>query len=202
MFFNLTFTFKNYIFDGTRPCRCQHSRLATRRRHNFIFENIDENLFLENTATDIQGSNGSEWSIPRIHVDDLRHYLGDLTEDLPSAYKRRTGKRDIDTVAQEMGYDDIDSFIDEVTRVAEARRAERERKEQLAGGGRAESGPTTRTSRAGRASRRTASRCPPATRWSWTPRGSSPSPRGSGGSRASLPSARWSGGTPLRTTST
>ena len=117
------------IQDNPKPKMTKELRQAI---DNFIFENIDQNLFLENTATDIQGSNGSEWSIPRIHVDDLRHYLGDLTEDLPSAYKRRTGKRDIDTVAQEMGYDDIDSFIDEVTRVAEARRAERERKEQLA----------------------------------------------------------------------
>jgi len=98
----------------------------------FIFENIDQNLFLEHNDTNINGTNGLEWSIPRMHVDDLRHYLGDLTQDLPSNYKRRTGKRDIDTVAQEMGYDDIDMFIDEVKRVAEARRAERERKTLLA----------------------------------------------------------------------
>lgn len=98
----------------------------------FIFDNIDQNLFLEHNDTNINGTNGLEWSIPRMHVDDLRHYLGDLTQDLPSNYKRRTGKRDIDTVAQEMGYDDIDMFIDEVKRVAEARRAERERKALLA----------------------------------------------------------------------
>ena len=98
----------------------------------FIFENIDQNLFLEHNDTNINVTNGLEWSIPRMHVDDLRHYLGDLTQDLPSTYKRRTGKRDIDTVAQEMGYDDIDVFIDEVKRVAEARRAERERKALLA----------------------------------------------------------------------
>ena len=98
----------------------------------FIYENIDQNLFLEHNDTNINGTNGLEWSIPRMHVDDLRHYLGDLTQDLPSTYKRRTGKRDIDTVAQEMGYDDIDVFIDEVKRVAEARRAERERKALLA----------------------------------------------------------------------
>ena len=98
----------------------------------FIFDNIDQNLFLEHNDTNINGTNGLEWSIPRMHVDDLRHYLGDLTQDLPSNYKRRTGKRDIDTVAQEMGYDDVDTFIDEVKRVAEARRAERERKTLLA----------------------------------------------------------------------
>ena len=99
----------------------------------FIYENIDQNLFLEHNDTNILGSHGLTWSIPRLHVDDLRHHLGkELAGDLPSNYKRRTGKRDIDTVAQEMGYDDIDTFIDEIKRVAEARRAERERKALLA----------------------------------------------------------------------
>lgn len=99
----------------------------------FIYENIDQNLFLEHNDTNILGSHGLTWSIPRLHVDDLRHHLGkELAGDLPSNYKRRTGKRDIDTVAQEMGYDDIDAFIDEIKRVAEARRAERERKTLLA----------------------------------------------------------------------
>ena len=99
----------------------------------FIYENIDQNLFLEHNDTNILGSHGLTWSVPRLHVDDLRHHLGkELAGDLPSNYKRRTGKRDIDTVAQEMGYDDIDAFIDEIKRVAEARRAERERKTLLA----------------------------------------------------------------------
>lgn len=119
----------NDIQDNPKPKMTKELREAI---DNFIFENIDQNLFLENDATNIQGRNGSEWSIPRIHVDDLRHYLGDLTEDLPSTYKRRTGKRDIDTIAQEMGYDDIDSFISEVGRVAEARKSERERNKLLA----------------------------------------------------------------------
>ena len=99
----------------------------------FIYENIDPKLFLEHNDTNILGSHGLTWSIPRMHVDDLKHYLGkELAGDLPSNYKRRTGKRDIDIVAQEMGYDDIDTFIDEIKRVAEARRAERERKTLLA----------------------------------------------------------------------
>lgn len=99
----------------------------------FIYENIDPKLFLEHNDTNILGSHGLTWSIPRLHVDDLRHHLGkELAGDLPSNYKRRTGKRDIDTVAQEMGYDDIDAFIDEIKRVAEARRTERERKTLLA----------------------------------------------------------------------
>lgn len=98
----------------------------------FIYENIDPKLFLEH-STGIHGNEGGDWNIPRLHVDDLQHHLGkELAGDLPSNYKRRTGKRDIDTVAQEMGYDDIDAFIDEIKRVAEARRAERERKTLLA----------------------------------------------------------------------
>ena len=98
----------------------------------FIYENIDPKLFLEH-STGIHGNEGGDWNIPRLHVDDLQHHLGkELARDLPSNYKRRTGKRDIDTVAQEMGYDDIDAFIDEIKRVAEARRAERERKTLLA----------------------------------------------------------------------
>ncbi len=99
----------------------------------FIYENIDQNLFLEHNDTNILGSHGLTWSIPRLHVDDLRHHLGkELAGDLPSNYKRRTGRRDIDTKAMEMGYEDVDSFIDEIKRVAEARRAERERKTLLA----------------------------------------------------------------------
>ena len=98
----------------------------------FIYENIDQNLFLEH-STGIHGNEGGDWNIPRLHVDDLQHHLGkELAKDLPSNYKRRTGNRDIDTKAMEMGYDDVDSFIDEIKRVAEARRAERERKTLLA----------------------------------------------------------------------
>ena len=98
----------------------------------FIYENIDQNLFLEH-STGIHGNEGGDWNIPRLHVDDLQHHLGkELARDLPSNYKRRTGRRDIDTKAMEMGYEDVDSFIDEIKRVAEARRAERERKTLLA----------------------------------------------------------------------
>ena len=41
----------------------------------FIYENIDQNLFLEHNDTNILGSHGLTWSIPRLHVDDLRHHL-------------------------------------------------------------------------------------------------------------------------------
>ena len=98
---------------------------------------IDEEIYnyypelFANEAADLQSTNG-DWNIPRLHVDDLRHYLGELANDIPSRYKRRDGKRDIDTVAQEMGYDDIDSFINEIHRVLEARRNVRAGKQRLA----------------------------------------------------------------------
>mgnify|MGYP001742819077 FL=1 len=71
----------------------------------FIYENIDQNLFLEH-STGIHGNEGGDWNIPRMHVDDLRHHLGkELAGDLPPNYKRRTGRRDIDIVVMNMGYD-------------------------------------------------------------------------------------------------
>lgn len=98
---------------------------------------IDEEIYnyypelFANEAANLQSTNG-DWNIPRLHVDDLKHYLGELANDIPSRYKRRDGKRDIDTVAQEMGYDDIDSFINEIHRVLEARRNVRASKQRLA----------------------------------------------------------------------
>lgn len=116
----------NNIQDNPKPRMTKELRQA-----------IDEEIYnyypelFANEAADLQSTNG-DWNIPRLHVDDLRHYLGELANDIPSRYKRRDGKRDIDTVAQEMGYDDIDSFINEIHRVLEARRNARASKQRLA----------------------------------------------------------------------
>jgi hypothetical protein len=116
----------NNIQDNPKPKMTKELRQA-----------IDEEIYnyypelFANEAADLQSTNG-DWNIPRLHVDDLRHYLGELANDIPSRYKRRDGKRDIDTVAQEMGYDDIDSFINEIRRVLEARRNARAGKRRLA----------------------------------------------------------------------
>lgn len=116
----------NNIQDNPKPRMTKELRQA-----------IDEEIYnyypelFANEAADLQSANG-DWNIPRLHVDDLRHYLGELANDIPSRYKRRDGKRDIDTVAQEMGYDDIDSFINEIHRVLEARRNARAGKQRLA----------------------------------------------------------------------
>lgn len=76
----------------------------------------------------IIGRDGNEWDIPRLHVDDLAHYMGDLKENIPNYYKRRSGSRNIDTVAQEMGFDDIDEFLDRYTSAIDARREAKEMK--------------------------------------------------------------------------
>ena len=116
----------NNIQDNPKPRMTKELRQA-----------IDEEIYnyypelFANEAADLQSTNG-DWNIPRLHVDDLKHYLGELANDIPSRYKRRDGKRDIDTVAQEMGYDDIDSFINEIHRALEARRNARASKQRLA----------------------------------------------------------------------
>lgn len=116
----------NNIQDNPKPRMTKELRQAIDEEiYNYYPE-----LFV-NEAADLQSTNG-DWNIPRLHVDDLKHYLGELANDIPSRYKRRDGKRDIDTVAQEMGYDDIDSFINEIHRVLEARRNVRAGKQRLA----------------------------------------------------------------------
>lgn len=116
----------NDIQDNPKPKMTKELRQAIDAR---IAETNPE-LFADQ-ETNIMGG-GTNWNIPRIHVDDLKHYLGNLTEDIPVAYRRRTGKRDIDTIAQEMGYDEIDDFVQELQRAAESRRRVRENKQMLA----------------------------------------------------------------------
>ena len=116
----------NEIQDNPKPKMTKELRQAIDTR---IAETNPE-LFADQ-ETNIMGG-GTNWNIPRIHVDDLKHYLGNLIEDIPVAYRRRTGKRDIDTIAQEMGYDEIDDFVQELQRAAESRRRARENKQMLA----------------------------------------------------------------------
>ena len=116
----------NDIQDNQKPKMTKELRQAIDAR---IAETNPE-LFADQ-ETNIMGGD-TNWNIPRIHVDDLKHYLGNLIEDIPVAYRRRTGKRDIDTIAQEMGYDEIDDFVQELQRAAESRRRVRENKQMLA----------------------------------------------------------------------
>ena len=116
----------NNIQDNPKPKMTKELRQAIDAR---IAETNPE-LFADQ-ETNIMGGE-TNWNIPRIHVADLKHYLGSLIEDIPVAYRRRTGKRDIDTIAQEMGYDEIDDFVQELQRAAESRRRVRENKQMLA----------------------------------------------------------------------
>ena len=116
----------NEIQDNPKPKMTKELRQAIDTR----IAKTNPELFA-NQETNIMGGDAN-WNIPRIHVDDLKHYLGNLIEDIPVAYRRRTGKRDIDTIAQEMGYDEIDDFVQELQRAAESRRRVRENKQMLA----------------------------------------------------------------------
>lgn len=76
-------------------------------------------------------SEGGGAGIPRLHVDDLKHYFGNLSSDIPARYKRTTGKRDIDELASFAGYDDIDQFVESIQGELGARAKSRQNKELL-----------------------------------------------------------------------
>jgi hypothetical protein len=71
-------------------------------------------------------SEGGGAGIPRLHVDDLKHYFGNLASDIPARYKRTTGKRDIDELASFAGFDDIDQFVESIQGELGARAQSRE----------------------------------------------------------------------------
>ena len=73
---------------------------------------------------------GASSGIPRLHVDDLKHYFGH-TEDIPSRYKRTTGKRDIDELTAMAGYDDIDNYVESIQGELLSRSKKREQKQLL-----------------------------------------------------------------------
>ena len=83
--------------------------------NNRIYESNPE-LFDESGYEGALLGEGGTTDIPRIHVDDLKHYFGH-TQDIPSRYKRTTGKRDIDELAALAGYDrigGIDDYMDSI----------------------------------------------------------------------------------------
>lgn len=93
-----------------------------------IYENEPE-LFHNDYEGMLLGEGGSS-GIPRLHVDDLKHYFG-RTEDIPSRYKRTTGKRDIDELAAMAGYDDIDNYVESIQGELLSRSKKREQKQLL-----------------------------------------------------------------------
>ena len=96
---------------------------------NFRLYDESPELFQMEQTGNLLGEGGSS-TIPRIHVDDLKHYFG-RTEDIPSRYKRTTGKRDIDELASMAGYDDIDNFVESIQGELSSRSVARENKKLL-----------------------------------------------------------------------
>ncbi len=96
------------------------------------FRLYDESPELFHTDYDgmMLGEGGTR-DIPRLHVDDLKHYLGNLSSDIPTRYKRSTGRRDIDELAAMAGYDDIDAYVESIQSELSARANARESKRLL-----------------------------------------------------------------------
>ena len=107
------------------------------RRTKAMREAIDDEIGSVNPELFYQGEDlalgeDGSFDMPRLHVDDIRHYFGQAgLEDIPTRYKRRTGSRDIDQLAAAAGYDDIDSYVEALHRNLNVRRQSREKKSKL-----------------------------------------------------------------------
>lgn len=75
-------------------------------------------------------SEGGMTDIPRIHIEDLKQY--GYGETMPTRYKRSGGKRNIDELASNAGYDDIDQFLEAVVGEIDTRATGRQNTKQLA----------------------------------------------------------------------
>lgn len=119
------------IGDSTTKVEFKDSLEPKRVDIDEAIYNLHPELMQKYVTGKMLGRNGIEWDIPRIHVDDLAHYLGSLKENIPNYYKRRSGDRNIDVIAQEMGFDDIDEFLDRYTSAIDARRDLKDMKRTL-----------------------------------------------------------------------
>ncbi len=86
-------------------------------------------LFNTDSASRSFNESGTD-TIPRIHVDDLKRYFGN-TEGIPNTYKRTTGRADIDQLARDAGFDDIDAFVESIQQELDTRGKARENKDLL-----------------------------------------------------------------------
>lgn len=112
---------------GNMAYRAANKELKDALNHRIYNESPE--LFNIDYQGALLGEGGSS-SIPRMHVDDLKHYFGH-TQDIPAKYKRTTGKRDIDELAALAGHDDIDSFVESVQGELSARAAQRDSARKL-----------------------------------------------------------------------
>lgn len=100
------------LFSKESPLKPAHRKL--------IKQEVDADIMSDpNVASAIYGGDdmyrslieGGGPELPSIHVDDLKHYMGNLTEDFPRNLRRKSGKRDVDELAATAGFDDPAEFI-------------------------------------------------------------------------------------------
>ncbi len=114
-------------FDPTNPAAGleKHIDELTPSQQRAVRRAIDEVIYEQNPElvnramysdpemmpglTEDGGMNGA---IPRLHTEDLRHYLGNQSEGIPSYYKRRNGPRDIDRHAMGNFDGDVDAYLE------------------------------------------------------------------------------------------
>lgn len=107
--------------------RSANKELKNAINHRLYDDSPD--LFHDDFEGALLGEGGSD-KIPRMHVNDLKRYFGH-TEDIPSKYKRTTGKEDIDELAALAGYDDIDQYVESIQTELGSRARQRENKRLL-----------------------------------------------------------------------
>jgi hypothetical protein len=95
-----------------------------------IYKNKPELFYGKDTNGEPALGEGGLHSIPRIHVDDLKEHLGNST-DIPAIYKRTTGPRNIDLLAERAGYDDPGKYLGDVQKTLESRNQDRENAKTL-----------------------------------------------------------------------
>ncbi len=98
----------------------------TKALRDEIDDVIGEERFNEAYRQAMQDETTPSWvrdyGLQRMHVDDLKHYLGNQYTNIPINLRRRTGDRNIDTMAKESGFDDVDNYLDAVTTELNRRR--------------------------------------------------------------------------------
>lgn len=117
------------VLGGLLNYRSANKELKSAINHR-IYEEKPDLIYGDDYEGALLGEGGSD-KIPRLHVDDLKHYFGNLASDMPTRYKRTTGKRDIDELAALAGYDDIDSYVESIHSELGRRAAKRENKQFL-----------------------------------------------------------------------
>lgn len=109
---------KRYRVDDTSDMTPSQRQAVRRAIDDVIYEQNPELMARaryssENMAPPLtEDANwGDASSIPRLHVDDLRHHLGKQVESIPSYYKRRDGPRNIDLNAQNAFGGNVDDYL-------------------------------------------------------------------------------------------